>query len=252
MRTEWKQLKGEAPRLRTLEDVRAFMREYEKEKKLLSRGGRLKELSPADRATFSALPPRRAARRRDGSVQRLSQHRWAITATKWNDSDNVRTAALCPWCGKLVLDQGQSRLPTTHHAGCRHERRSTPEYRDWWNGRLADRKNGRSKSQVDRHLGAFPPMPAGRVACKPDREMWTRNLKWAIEYLLATKRDPKTGLRVPIKLTMIARGSKPKVSETTVSRAITETLEHLPIDVTVPKPFARLIADLRLAASLRS
>jgi hypothetical protein len=81
--------------------------------------------------------------------------------------------------------------------------------------------------------------------------MWTRNLKWTIEYYLATNRDPKTKLRVPIKLALIARNSKPKVSDATVSRAINETLEHLPTGVTVPKPFARLIADLRLAASLR-
>ncbi len=187
----------------------------------------------------------------DGSRQprgpMTRMNRAKVRAGKWTGQRAGRSSvSLCPWCGRLVMDVGgrARRLPATHHRSCWWDRRRTDESRKWASEQRGLRRAGYSADHVDRLIGPFPPLPAGRrrPGREPDRNILTRNLGWAIEYLFGRTE----------KLGVIAR--RDGVSERMVGRAIAETLELLPDpeEVTVTKQFASLIADLRLAADLRS
>lgn len=185
----------------------------------------VQELINREARTSSAWLPGDTARFKGHRPTTMSESAvWKRMAGKWRRDPQV-VVALCRGCGRLTLnakaDVARGIGPLAFHRSCWEEACQTPDGRKWWHDRLVlsrrepskDKVDRRTKDEVDRRIGALPPMDVRTR--QPDPETLTRNFGWAVRHLLAGE-----------KQSAIARTAN--FSRPVIGKGIAKVLELLP------------------------
>ena len=154
-----------------------------------------------------------------------------ITATKWRKGTGIEVRQ-CKWpeCGKLVFSHASQKEPSELHQICMVEAMRSERGREWLSERRKLRDQGVPTYEINRRLGTDMPVAGGARAGDPAN--LTRDLRWAVLYLLGG--DSQSSL-----------AREAGVSQPTVAQAIDRTIALLPPPEMIPKLYQPLVERLR-------